>query len=228
MKKYVSMQINKPCNEHWESMTSFEKDKFCNACNKMVKDFSGMDVKEILNYLQSLDKPTCGRIETHQLHKKYKVDKPSAWNWLKISAALVLSFFGLKTELKAQTNSLPKPLQKSFSSDTSLVDFNQANQKPVILGFISTKLYLENEKNFKVNGKVLDMHQHPIQNANVRVKGLASTKATNSKGLFQLNMSVVTDEVILVVEAAGYRSKEIIVSTDAGFQQLVVVLEHFK
>ena len=45
--KKIQLTIPEPCHESWNSITSAEKGKFCNACRKTVVDFTAMGDREL-------------------------------------------------------------------------------------------------------------------------------------------------------------------------------------
>ncbi len=69
MDKYL-LRINEPCSENWESMTTAEKGKFCNQCNKTVFDFTTATDAEIVKHIEAMKGELfCGRFEENQLDR---------------------------------------------------------------------------------------------------------------------------------------------------------------
>jgi len=66
-----NIHIPKPCNEDWSKMTSIEKGKHCNACQKTVIDFTKMKNEEITDYLiAKKEEGVCGRFLSSQITVK--------------------------------------------------------------------------------------------------------------------------------------------------------------
>jgi len=68
--------IPKPCHENWNKMSPEEKGRHCAVCSKVVKDFTSMQKKEIIDVLKDTDGEVCGRINIKEItptNKKQKV-----------------------------------------------------------------------------------------------------------------------------------------------------------
>lgn len=71
MKPYIPQ----PCHEDWNVMTPKEKGRFCDACAKVVVDFTTMTDDEVVDYLQQHAKQkTCGHFRNEQLHQPEKLE----------------------------------------------------------------------------------------------------------------------------------------------------------
>ena len=76
------IKIIEPCNQDWNKMTTLDKDKFCEKCQKNVIDFTGYKNSQLLDFLNKKEK-VCGRIDQSQLKenlssenkKKYSISK---------------------------------------------------------------------------------------------------------------------------------------------------------
>jgi len=67
------LSIPTPCQEDWQEMTSQEKGRFCNACSKIVIDFTNMTEQEIVAYFQAHEnKEVCGKVLKKQLDTVYQ------------------------------------------------------------------------------------------------------------------------------------------------------------
>ena len=84
----VKLTIPNPCHEDWNKMSPNDKGRFCDACNKTVIDFSGMNQEEVINYFLQLKKesnePICGHI------KKSHLATPRTFQPLRIAAVGLL------------------------------------------------------------------------------------------------------------------------------------------
>lgn len=67
----AKIHIPKPCHENWDKMSTIDKGKHCNTCQKSVVDFTSMSGNEIIEYLNSKkNERVCGRFLTSQVMVK--------------------------------------------------------------------------------------------------------------------------------------------------------------
>jgi hypothetical protein len=59
--------IAKPCHENWNKMTAEEQGRHCAVCSKVVKDFTNMETKAIVDTLKNTNGEVCGRIKVKEL-----------------------------------------------------------------------------------------------------------------------------------------------------------------
>jgi hypothetical protein len=92
----TAFHIPEPCHESWQAMHPQQNGRLCDACCKMVVDFTGMSNHEILNYLnQRKGERVCGRVKNEQLsdsankktiavlpQKKFRLQRFAAALWL--------------------------------------------------------------------------------------------------------------------------------------------------
>lgn len=92
----TAFHIPEPCHESWQAMHPRQNGRLCDACCKVVVDFTGMSNDEILNYLsQRKGERVCGRINNEQLsnaahkqtialvpQKKFRLQRFAAALWL--------------------------------------------------------------------------------------------------------------------------------------------------
>lgn len=70
VKKPVQINIPNPCSENWDHMLPAERGRFCNACEKVVTDFTGMTDKEIIRFFkQHKQEHICGRYLSTQVNR---------------------------------------------------------------------------------------------------------------------------------------------------------------
>jgi len=65
--KPLSLTIQKPCAEKWNSFTPTASGGFCARCNKVVTDFTTLRDEEIIAALANQSQPVCGRFRPDQL-----------------------------------------------------------------------------------------------------------------------------------------------------------------
>lgn len=70
------ISIPTPCHEDWQEMTPQEQGRFCEACSKVVIDFTQMSEEEIIHFFQKhQSQAVCGRAKKTQLNRIYKPQK---------------------------------------------------------------------------------------------------------------------------------------------------------
>lgn len=115
----IHVHIPAPCSEDWNDMTPEGRGRHCNQCCKVVVDFTGMEPREISDYLmQHREEKICGRFSPAHL------DTPLPWSveeeyvkrvassplsWLQKVAAIFVLAFGLlagscSTDNKSSSN----------------------------------------------------------------------------------------------------------------------------
>lgn len=141
MIKGYQLTIDQPCSENWNKMTPTERGKHCQACDKIVTDFSGMSETQILEFL--LQNPgSCGRVNKNHINKPIFLKVPAkkrSRNWVAIAAMLAAGLFSVQVSYSQTTD----PLQlhhlssKDFKGDKNTQRINTNNseddkdQKPV-------------------------------------------------------------------------------------------------
>ncbi|MFY1045698.1 hypothetical protein [Chryseobacterium sp. GP-SGM7] len=64
----MKLNIPQPCHENWDAMTSDQKGKFCQVCNKSVRDFTHCSDEEIYEEIKS-NFNICGNFKDDQLNR---------------------------------------------------------------------------------------------------------------------------------------------------------------
>lgn len=173
----IKINIENPCHESWDNMLQEEKarpdgsvglDKFCNACQKSVVDFSKMSNEQIINFLNNTNEKVCGRIAKHQLNvpiSNYVPNKTPFFNRYVAGFLLALGFY---TPAHAQGVKDPTESHKT-------------------LGEIAAKPAVPSDKKLTINGRVLDgKTKKPIANALVSIAGSDITATTDKHGNYTL------------------------------------------
>ncbi|MBC7864587.1 MAG: hypothetical protein IAF38_16555 [Bacteroidia bacterium] len=154
------INIADPCSQKWEEMTPTGNGRFCDACTKVVVDFTQMTNEELIEFYRTSTKKVCGRYRASQLNKTftYSVSVKNPWYFnsalLKFSLAGLLTFSGIKgfsqNKTKAATVSTP------LKSGTSKI--------PVSTGQVSPKKNTQ-----KILIKVIDQDGKPLSTAKIEI-----------------------------------------------------------
>ncbi|MES2410084.1 MAG: carboxypeptidase-like regulatory domain-containing protein [Bacteroidota bacterium] len=182
----VNISIPQPCHENWEAMTSVEKGKFCNSCQKKVFDFTKASDREIVNAFQQ-NQNLCGRFLNTQLDRD--LVKPEKKNslWLATTTALI-SMVGLN-EVTAQEK----------------VPVEQTDQRALGKFMVTPKT---TDQEIEVSGNVSDIGG-PLPGAYIAIKGSDVKIVCDFDGNFTLR---VKKNDILIITYVGYNTKEIQIS----------------
>lgn len=71
------IRIPKPCSQSWDNMTSARGGRHCEACQKVVVDFTQLTDNEVLAYFQQLTgDSTCGRFRADQVGRPLVILPP--------------------------------------------------------------------------------------------------------------------------------------------------------
>jgi hypothetical protein len=109
--------VRQPCSENYDRMNSVHDGKFCNSCQHVVKDFTEMSNREIVEYLHSKNEKVCGRFSNEQLHMPSK-----KWtSALKVSVLAALALWFSKTDMKAQAKTEVAPNTTTVSDSVVLL-----------------------------------------------------------------------------------------------------------
>ncbi|MCU0436997.1 MAG: T9SS type A sorting domain-containing protein [Raineya sp.] len=140
------ISIPEPCHENWQKMTPQDKGRFCNACSKVVIDFTQMTEEEIIHFFQKhQNQAVCGRAKQTQLNKVYKpqnflekhyihVYQNYRKSWIGNKYLSILSFILLITGCQSpenQTNPLVQAHTETFKHISNII--NQNNKKKEII-----------------------------------------------------------------------------------------------
>lgn len=101
----MKINITKPCSEKFNEMSSVEKGKFCQVCNKTVYDFSTKTDEEI--YTEIKDNPNiCGNFKVNQLNRNIALSVLG-----KVALGLVATV-GISNTAKAQELKTDEEIKK--------------------------------------------------------------------------------------------------------------------
>ncbi len=105
MKKQPTFTISipTPCHESWDAMTSADKGRFCQNCQKTVTDFYCMIDQQIISYLKTRQGNVCGRFHAEQLNREISMPVNTRRQPLAPIAALVAALTIAIPSVQAQS-----------------------------------------------------------------------------------------------------------------------------
>lgn len=158
----INLSIPEPCHQNWDAMTSGEKGKFCNSCQKNVVDFTTSSDREIVNAFEK-NQNLCGRFLETQLNRNLVKRKEKSSIWL-ATTSTIISFIGLGTqEALAQGNI------KIEQTDSKLLNSSAKSPKEDIL----------------VSGIVYGDNKTPVSHLGIYIKA-TKIGETNENGNFSI------------------------------------------
>ncbi|SDT07796.1 CarboxypepD_reg-like domain-containing protein [Maribacter dokdonensis] len=193
MKSTLTITVKEPCKEKFSNFSTTEKGGFCQSCEKEVIDFTKFSDKELVRYLGTTKKKTCGMFKASQL-KTYETNSLHVMNSSMIHKGIAMMGFSLfaicATEVKGQESA-------SIQSPTEVVSTD-------IMGDIS---YVETiQEKHTVTGTIVDEANEPLPGVNVVLKGTAIGTQTDFDGNFEFPQQLVENDV-LVFSFIGYETK---------------------
>lgn len=176
MKKQLQINIPNPCSESWDAMLPAERGKFCNVCEKVVTDFTGMTDKEIIRFFeQHKQEHVCGRYFKSQVDREIKYDT-QVLSWLGKWPLKRIAALFLFTETMA-TNAFAQKTKPAHHITTAARKKHTAPAHP-------------NE----IRGYILDeLTKAPIRGVSVRIMNTDLVATTDVHGRFKM---ILTDEMI--------------------------------
>ena len=212
MSKKFQLQIHEPCHEDWNKMTPGDKGRFCDSCQKIVHDFTGMSDAQLIAFFK---KPStgsvCGRFHNDQLERDFEIPRKRI-PWLKYFFQFAIPVF--LTGLKSYSQGKPFIKEKNDSSVcTNIIsgDIEIMERSVVPL--------LKNE----ILGKVIDENGKGIPYATVIMKGTRNGVACDSAGNFYLRIPGKQTPVSLVASSVGYETAELFVNDLSSQSQSIIL-----
>jgi hypothetical protein len=193
----IQLSIPEPCHQSWNQMTTAEQGRYCNACAKVVVDFSMMTDTEVLSYFTKRDPgKVCGRALPSQLDRTITRPKAPAkkifWYWNYI--VMFILFFGKVNMVKAA--GYVKPVAE-FSPDHS------KNWYALTVADLGETLINDS---IVISGRVKGRTGEPVSYASIKIKGSATGFSADVNGKYTVK---VKRSDILVISGAGYLQTEV-------------------
>tara|TARA_R110002051_G_scaffold66515_12_gene120515 strand:- start:3371 stop:4102 length:732 start_codon:yes stop_codon:yes gene_type:complete len=193
MKSTITIAVKNPCNENFTNFSKTNNGGFCMSCEKEVIDFTKFSDEELLGFLSSTNKKTCGKFKTSQL-KSYEsnfIDTMNKSILTKGISIMSLSLLALcATEVKGQETA-------SLESPVEVVSIHHQD----ILG----KAIVLQEK-YTLTGTIVDETNEPLPGVNVVLKGTAIGTQTDLDGKFEFPQQLEAND-LLVFSYIGYETK---------------------
>lgn len=193
--KTLKISIPHPCSQSWNEMSSTEKGRFCQHCQKTVTDYSAMNDKQLIAAKHSNGGNTCGRYAPGQLNREL-INEPRR----SIFPAAVLASL-LAAINPTGTKAAASPIQVNIASYSTKKDHITPQDTT---GRMITGQVLEKENN------------RPLIGTTIKIKGTDIKTVTDMEGNFQLFSP--TEQCILIVNSIGFESVEVIPAANAPVQ----------
>lgn len=183
-------------------MLPAEQGRFCNACQKNVVDFTGMNNKEVYNTILKHDVHICGRFNNSQLQQPIPTDAEKKYRWHNYFFSFLVPALLFCKQAVAQQK-IGKV--KATSPTGNIVRMGLVANAPV-------------QHHFTFSGVVRDAATNEIiANATVQVKDGAGV-ITDSAGNFLLAAKTGQQKITIVISAIGFTNREIEIAIPAdGF-----------
>jgi hypothetical protein len=212
----MKITIPNPCSENWEAMEPREKSRFCASCQKCVIDFTASSDKEIYDFLKSKKENVCGRFTKNQIDRTLVLNKSNYRNRRGIAASLLfLSTLGYSKSTTMPIQSTFK-IQNKKNTNSNIITENNIQIDSSIVKIMG--IVLTNESNIK----------EPLPYASIKIKGTEIVTSTNFDGEFELlipNELTDLNTKTIVIDFAGFISKEITLSSFKSNQKMEIFLE---
>jgi len=196
MTAQLRIDIPKACHEDWSKMKPEEQGRHCALCEKVVVDFSAMSTQELVDFLKSRPKNTCGRFRKDQLRTYSLPSHAFQVGWRPIVALLTLGLTALSLPLPAQNlPDNPTPiLRKSYAE-------NPTRQKPAT-------------ESISVKGKVVDGEGGDLPGVTVSILEAGLVVSTGLDGNFLLNIPADYNQPYTIIRFhfLGYITHETLLS----------------
>jgi hypothetical protein len=204
MKKSIKIQIPEPCHENWDKMTASAQSRFCNACSRVVVDFSVMSDKEVFNYISNTSSKICGRVSDDQLNRPIQMPFERKRISLKYLWSLLISSFLVTYKTHAQGRLKVDSIRATMSApliraieDVQIITVgmihNTESKRPKHLTQI-------------IRGKVTTENGEAVPCATVSIPGSKQSTITDTCGEFKLTIRSSFRHSLLSVTSVGYEA----------------------
>ena len=211
--KTVKYTIEEPCHEDWAKMKPEAKGRFCEACSKIVVDFSSMSDFSIVNYMTGKkNESVCGRFRPDQMEKNHSLSIPHrsfSFDLKAVALGLALTTFSA-----IHVNAQVIPI------DTTQVIYEEPLDGMVVV----REYYDHSDEKFasgtvSVNGKGYGAVTIQLMSESEKV---IVQVMTDENGKFQILLDWNEKPSYLLVSGAGIFSEEYFLSTSESITDLKI------
>lgn len=197
----IRLNIPTPCSRPWETMQPANNhNRFCNACQKQVTDFSGYTDEALYAWFQNNTTATCGRFRPEQLNKLLAPTPHHSKNkWLLSAWLSGLLSLTASSQFHAQTPPQAIMVQQPIPSA------NAAGMQAV---------QSIQEDSLYIRGKVTDRNRKtPLSEVAVRLEGSNIACLTNEEGFFALKVpaSLSANDFSITTAYVGYENQTLLI-----------------
>lgn len=200
-KQAIHVSVNKPCNQDWGQMSPVDAGRFCNACDKIVTDFSSMSDEELLSFFakQPAGAQPCGHFRKDQLNKTITVPEPrKAFKFFRLAASFLLAQALLYQE-------------KAFGKTKPQIE-------------VVSPAEITGDRDITITGRVLDYHSdNPVAGLKVYVDSTELYAITDKNGRFAITVPKTTGGTITLQTAyinnEGYVAGSIILAIPVNTEE---------
>lgn len=193
MSKKITLSIPTPCHESWHLMTTVEKGRFCQSCNKVVTDFTDMSDQAIIACIQEQKGNVCGRLHRTQLMRELSAPVKPRTGWLRFFFQFTLPafFIAIKPEAKAQT--MHKPATETVAQNVQRISTYSSDSIPAP---------------WSISGIITDKKGGVLPGATIMLKNTKEGTVSNTEGLFTIKVPRNMQAASLVISYVGFETME--------------------
>lgn len=209
-----TISLPKPCHESWETMTSNERGKFCDACQKNVIDFTRLSDNEIVKIIEQTDGNMCGRFSKLQLGREIYFEKQHVFFPLK--ARLIGGLLALATlQPIISYASKPNEIEVHYSFD------NFPKKKTNRLDIPETPEH--DTTKYAITGIAIDsLTKEPLPFVSVAIYNTTQGAVTDLEGKFKMT---VNGKCTLKISYLGYKPMTIELTEEILQKNSVITIE---
>lgn len=101
--KEFSIQVPTPCHEKWESMRPVDGGAYCEACSKVVVDFTRLSDAELIKvFTQKRSGELCGRFLNSQLERSYKTTEKESQRSYRLAKLIFIALLSVRLPFYGQ------------------------------------------------------------------------------------------------------------------------------
>jgi CarboxypepD_reg-like domain/Secretion system C-terminal sorting domain len=213
MAKKFELQIPDACHESWDKMTPGDKGRFCDSCQKVVHDFTGMSDAQLIAFFKNPSTGSvCGRFYNEQLNRDFEIPRKRI-PWLRYFLQMAIPAFLFSSKAKSQG----KPI---IVGDTVKCESPKVSIKQITLSATGEKI----DSN-KITGRVVDSRGQALPSSSVIIKETRQGTVSTINGSFKIQPDENWEKITLVVSYIGFLTQEIVVRRGDNQKEIIVSLD---